>query len=126
MGQPIEDNGKDYPLTFASRQLNSAKKNYTTIEKECLAMVFSVKKFRHYLLLNLVVFFDGQIERVNRTLVNIPKKTITNSKNDWNTKLLAALWAYTTTFNVTTQATTFSLVYGVEAILPIDFEIPFL
>ncbi len=38
-------------------------------------------------------------------------------------KLTAVLWAYRTTYKVTTRATPFSLVYGIEAILPIEFEI---
>lgn len=45
-----DDNKKDYPIYFASRQLSAAeKKKYTTIEREALGMVFSCKKFRHYL-----------------------------------------------------------------------------
>ena len=55
--QPTREGGKEYPIAFASRQLNPAKKNYTTTERECQAMVFTVKKFRHYILLNQVVFF---------------------------------------------------------------------
>jgi hypothetical protein len=67
---------------------------------------------------------NGHTERVNQTLVNILRKTVVDSKRDWDTKLPAALWAYRTTFKVTTHATPFSLVYGLEAILPIEFEIP--
>ena len=46
-----------------------------------------------------------------------------DSKRDWDVKLTAALWAYTTTFKVTTQATPFSPVFGIEATLPIEFEV---
>ena len=46
-----------------------------------------------------------------------------DSKRDWDTKLTAALWAYRTTFKVTTQAMPFSLVYSIEATLPIEFEV---
>jgi hypothetical protein len=66
---------------------------------------------------------NGQTERVNGTLVSILRKTIMDSKRDWDVKLTAALWAYRTTFKVTTQATPFSLVYGLEATLPIEFEV---
>jgi hypothetical protein len=67
---------------------------------------------------------NGHTERVNQTLVNILRKTVVDSKKDWNKKLVAALWAYRTTFKVTTRATPFSLVYGIEPILPIEFEVP--
>lgn len=68
--QPTGENGKDHPIAFASRQLNPAEKNYTTTERECLAMVFSLKKFRHYLLLNQVVFFVDHM--AIKYLVNKP------------------------------------------------------
>ncbi len=67
---------------------------------------------------------NGQIKRVNQTLVHILRKTVHDSKKDWDSKLTAPLWAYRTTYKVTTHATPFSLVYGIEAILPIEFEIP--
>jgi glutamine synthetase adenylyltransferase len=56
-------------------------------------------------------------------LVTILRKTVIDSKWDWDTKLTAALWAYRTTYKVTTKATPFSLMYGIEAILPIEFEV---
>ena len=65
---------------------------------------------------------NGQTERVNGILVNILRKTVLDSKRDWDVKLTTALWAYRTTYKVTTQATLFSLVYGLEATLPIEYE----
>ena len=35
----------DYPISFASRQLNDVEINYTTTEREGLAMVYAKKKF---------------------------------------------------------------------------------
>lgn len=40
----------DHPIYFASRKLSKAEKNYTTTKREALAMVYSLHKFRHYLL----------------------------------------------------------------------------
>ena len=56
LAQPHENN-MDFPVSYSSRQLNSAEKNYTTTEWEGLAMVYVVKKFRHYLLANKFIFF---------------------------------------------------------------------
>jgi hypothetical protein len=55
--QPADDGGRDHPIAFSSKQLSAPEHNYTTTERECLAMIFSVKKYRHYLLMNQVVFF---------------------------------------------------------------------
>lgn len=41
--------GKDLPISYASRTLNQSEINYSTTEKECLSIIWSVKHFRHYL-----------------------------------------------------------------------------
>jgi hypothetical protein len=40
----------DHPILFASRNLSYPEHNYNTKEREELAMVYALHKFRHYLL----------------------------------------------------------------------------
>jgi hypothetical protein len=40
----------DHPIAFASRKMSESEKNYNTTEREGLAMVYVLQKFRHYLL----------------------------------------------------------------------------
>ncbi|KAK5786702.1 hypothetical protein PVK06_041345 [Gossypium arboreum] len=49
---------------------------------------------------------------------------MTETYKDWNEKLPFALHAYRTSIRTSTGATPFSLVYGMEAVLPIEVEIP--
>ena len=44
LAQPHEQN-MDFPISYASRQLNSAEKIYTTTKWEGLSMVYVVKNF---------------------------------------------------------------------------------
>jgi hypothetical protein len=46
----LDENGHDHPIHFANKQLTSVEKNYTTTEQKGLVIIFSLKKFRHYLL----------------------------------------------------------------------------
>ena len=44
------------------------------------------------------------------------------TSRDWSEKIPFALWAYCTSFRTSTRATPFSLVYGMEAVLPVEIE----
>ena len=44
-----ETDGKLFPVSFASKKLNTTQQKYSVIEKECLALVWAVKKYQPYL-----------------------------------------------------------------------------
>lgn len=46
----IGEDGQEHPVQFIIRGLSKHELNYSTGEKECLAIIYSLKKFRHYLL----------------------------------------------------------------------------
>jgi len=45
--QYLEDS--PFPVAYASRKLLDREKRYSTIERECLAIVFGVQRFEYYL-----------------------------------------------------------------------------
>ncbi len=55
---------------YASKLLNKTKYNYTNIEKEALAMVYVLHKFRHFLLGKKFVFYVDHMALIY--LVNKP------------------------------------------------------
>jgi transposase InsO family protein len=67
---------------------------------------------------------NGLIEAFNKTLGQILKKTVHKHHRDWHDRLYEALWAYRVTVRTPTQATPYSLVFGTEAVLPLEVELP--
>jgi len=66
---------------------------------------------------------NGMVERLNRTLCNSLAK-VTENIEDWDLNISAVLFAYRTKRHATTGYTPFHLVYGRQAILPIETVIP--
>ncbi|GKA36024.1 reverse transcriptase domain-containing protein [Tanacetum coccineum] len=55
LGQRIDKHFK--PIPYASKTMNEAQENYTTTEKELLAIIFAFDKFRQYLVLSKTIIF---------------------------------------------------------------------
>ncbi|XP_052489432.1 uncharacterized protein LOC128042432 [Gossypium raimondii] len=66
---------------------------------------------------------NGAVEEANKNIKRIIGK-MTETYEDWYEKLPFALYAYRTSVRTSTGATPFSLVYGMEAVLPIEVKIP--
>nr|GFC42788.1 reverse transcriptase domain-containing protein [Tanacetum cinerariifolium] len=55
LGQRIEKHF--WPIHYTSKTINQAEANYTTTEKEMLAVVYAFKKFRSYLIMNKSIVY---------------------------------------------------------------------
>jgi hypothetical protein len=65
---------------------------------------------------------NGAVEAANKNIKKIIQKMV-KTYRDWHGMLPYALHGYRTSVRTSTGATTFSLVYGMEAVLPLEVEI---
>ena len=66
---------------------------------------------------------NGAVEAANKNIKKIIQK-MTMTYKDWHGMLLFSLHGYHITTHSSTGATPFSLVYDMEAVLPIEVQIP--
>lgn len=65
---------------------------------------------------------NGLTERFNKTLCTTLAKYVSDYGDTWDTFLNASLFAYRTVQNSTTKYTPFKLIYGREAVIPMDLQ----
>jgi transposase InsO family protein len=65
---------------------------------------------------------NGQAESSNKTLIKLIKKKIEKNPKRWHELLSEVLWAHHISKHSTTKVTPFELVYGQEAILPVELN----
>ncbi|MCO5596612.1 hypothetical protein L7F22_050679 [Adiantum nelumboides] len=67
---------------------------------------------------------NGLVEKANGIIAGIIRKMVESKPKRWDNFLDGAIWAYKTTYRDATQFTPFYLVYGQEALQPIELNIP--
>ncbi|MCO5581932.1 hypothetical protein L7F22_035821 [Adiantum nelumboides] len=67
---------------------------------------------------------NGLVEKANGIIAGIIRKMVESKPKHWDNFLDWAIWAYKTTYRDATQFTPFHLVYGQEALQPIELNIP--
>ena len=77
----------------------------------------------HHLSLPYKPQTNGAVEATHKNVKIIPEK-MKDIYKDWHKKLPFALWGYRTSVRVSTGSTPYSLVYRMDAVLPVEVEIP--
>ncbi|MCO5593329.1 hypothetical protein L7F22_047339 [Adiantum nelumboides] len=88
---------------------------------EILTELFSIK---HRKSTPYYPWYNGPTESSNKTIKTILTKIFQNEPQNWDEQLQTTLWAYRTAYKVTTGMTPFRMVYGTEAVVPLEFAVP--
>jgi hypothetical protein len=67
---------------------------------------------------------NGQAESANKVILRAIKRRITSKGEGWATYLLPFLWSYHTTPQSSTGEAPFTMVYGTDAMIPVEINPP--
>ncbi|KAK8549098.1 hypothetical protein V6N12_061996 [Hibiscus sabdariffa] len=97
--------------------------NAKNLNSKMMERICEQFKIKHHRSVTYRPKMNGAVEAANKNIKRIVAK-MTTTYRDWHEKLPFALLAYRTSVRTSTGATPYSLVYGTEAVLPIEVEIP--
>ena len=107
---------------FGIPQTLTTNQGSSFISKEVRAFIESYK----IKLLNSSPYYaqaNGQAESSNKILIKLIKKKIEENPKRWHEVLSEALWAHRISRHGATKVTPFELVYGQEAVLPVEVNL---
>ena len=96
--------------------------NGLNLNNDMVTKVCTRFKIKHHNSVPYRPKMNGAVETANKNVKKIIAKA-TKTYKDWHEKLPFALHAYRTGVRTSTGATPYLLVYGMEAVLPIEVEI---
>ncbi|XP_022848768.1 uncharacterized protein LOC111371087 [Olea europaea var. sylvestris] len=67
---------------------------------------------------------NGQVEAVNKTIKHVFKRRMDASKEAWVDELVQVIWVIRTTTKTPTGKTPFLMAYGIEAMSPVEVDLP--
>jgi len=97
--------------------------NATNMNNQMMKELCEEFKIQHHNLSPYRSTMNGVVEAANKNIKKILQKMVITYK-DWHEMFSLALHGYRTSVRTSTSATPFSLVYGMEAVLPFEVEIP--
>jgi len=97
--------------------------NATNLNNQMMSELCEEFKIRHHNSSPYRPKMNGAVEAANKNIKKIIQKMVVTYK-DWHEMLPFVLHGYRTSVRISTGETPFSLVYGMEAILPFEVKIP--
>ncbi|CAN1229240.1 Transposon Tf2-6 polyprotein [Linum perenne] len=93
---------------------------------DCTAFLDFCEEFKIMVRLASVAYpqANGQAEAINKLILQGLKKRVDEAKGKWVDELPNILWAHRTSYKTATDETPYTLVYGTEAVLPVEVNLP--
>ncbi|CAN1313102.1 Transposon Tf2-8 polyprotein [Linum perenne] len=93
---------------------------------DCTAFLDFCQDFKVMVRLASVAYpqANGQAEAINKLILQGLKKRVDEAKGKWVDELPNILWAHRTSYKTATDETPYTLVYGTEAVLPVEVNLP--
>ncbi|CAN1224940.1 Transposon Tf2-9 polyprotein [Linum perenne] len=93
---------------------------------DCTAFLDFCQEFKIMVRLASVAYpqANGQTEAINKLILRGLKKRVDDAKGKWVDELPNILWAHRTSYKTATDETPYTLVYGTEAVLPVEVNLP--
>ncbi|CAN1248722.1 Transposon Tf2-9 polyprotein [Linum perenne] len=93
---------------------------------DCTAFLDFCEEFKIMVRLASVAYpqANGQAEAINKLILQGLKKRVNEAKGKWVDELPNILWAHRTSYKTATDETPYTLVYGTEAVLPVEVNLP--